>query len=144
MRFLIFRLSLLLIVTALFCMVPGLVLLHFAGGWVVAGAFAGVAGLAILYLFKQLAKEKMTLQDMLFSELDMGWQWNPLITLCCGLINAGIGLMVAVNSRGIAAPPPGSTQMTSVEQCWFGITFLMIGVGVTGLGISRLLPEKSE
>lgn len=144
MRFLIFKLSWLLVVFAFLGMVPGLILLHVAGGWVVAGVFACAVVLSTGYLARRLMQEKIGLREMLFAETDMGWQLHPLITLLGGLIFAGAGFLVAVQSRGMAAPPPGSNQMTAAEQCWFGMTVLILGTGVAGLAVSQLLPDRSQ
>ena len=121
---------------ALFLMIPGIVLLHFFGFWAAVTTILLVTFLLVLYVMKRVWQGEASLRQLLFADLDTGWQLHPMLTILAGLVFAGGGLWIIVKAREIGAPDPGRTEMTGIEQCWFGATFVMMGFGIVGFGLS--------
>ena len=135
MRYFIFRVFASITLIG-FLMVPGYFLLHHFGWRVAAVSVLTAVCLAGLSATKRAWLGDENLCDLLFEEVHTGWQVHPLLTALIGLAFAVAGLWIAIKARAVGAPAPSTTEMSGIEQCWFGTVFVLVGIGIAGLGLS--------
>jgi len=123
-----------------FLLIPAAMVLRFAGlaaGLAVLGGEAAVGGLLV---WSRLRAYKRSLVEFLTTRGRAGRHTPPLFLILSGAVFWGPGLYVLIT----ASEPPDrrAHEMTVVEKRWFGTTFLLAGLGVSGLGLSGWLARR--
>ncbi|HUT12733.1 MAG TPA: tetratricopeptide repeat protein [Thermoguttaceae bacterium] len=124
-----------------FLMIPAAMVLRFAGlpeGLAVLGGEV-VIGASLLWL--RLRAYKLSLAEFLTTRGRAGRHTPPLFLMLVGAVFCAPGLYVLLTASEPA--DRRAHEMTVVEKRWFGVTFLLAGAGVSGLGLSGWLARHS-
>jgi hypothetical protein len=125
-----------------FAMIPGLLVLRFAGPLAAVLAVAAMMSVLVINLARRIKANRVSLKSFVTSKCDLGWHLHPAITLAAGLVFLVAGVWI------LAMPPNGPAldeqQMTELEVQWFGMIAVFLGVGVSTAALAYWITQHGS
>ena len=134
------RLAIAAVLLALF-MIPAAIALRFLGLSAALAVLGAEIGLACWMVRLRLRAAGASLAEYLTTSESTGPHMHPAVLLLGGCVFWGPGLYIILTAT--EPPDPAPNQLTVIEQTWFGTTFLLMGLGVSGLGLAGRLARRA-
>ena len=134
------RIAMTAIIVALL-MIPAAIAMRF---WDLSGGLSvlGVEVVLACWLaWLRLKDKNVSLAEVLTTRGSAGSHLPPLVLWLVGCVFWGPGLYTIVTAAEPVDPQPD--QIKLVEQVWFGATVLLLGLGLSGLGLSGWLARSA-